>query len=100
MSPSIFTKVPDESPKGAEIEKARRAAAEFGVKPQPTEFKVKEANGELLPEPLLTENPNRFVVFPIQHHDVWAMYVGWCWWWWVLGGSWPPPTTINGSHGP
>jgi hypothetical protein len=70
MSPSIFTKVPDESPKGAEIEKARRAAAEFGVKPQPTEFKVKEANGELLPEPLLTENPNRFVVFPIQHHDV------------------------------
>jgi ribonucleoside-diphosphate reductase subunit M2 len=74
MSPSIFTKVPDESPKGAEIEKAKAAAAEFGVKPQPTEYKVKEANGELLPEPLLTENPNRFVVFPIQHHDIWAEY--------------------------
>ena len=20
------------------------------------------------------ENPHRFVIFPIQHHDVWAMY--------------------------
>jgi ribonucleotide reductase beta subunit family protein with ferritin-like domain len=25
-------------------------------------------------EPLLTENPDRFVLFPIVHHDVWAMY--------------------------
>ncbi len=25
-------------------------------------------------EPLLKENPNRFVLFPIQHDDVWAMY--------------------------
>ncbi|UOQ78980.1 ribonucleoside-diphosphate reductase small subunit [Hymenobacter sp. 5516J-16] len=25
-------------------------------------------------EPLLTENPNRFVLFPIQHDDVWQMY--------------------------
>jgi ribonucleoside-diphosphate reductase beta chain len=25
-------------------------------------------------EPLLTENPNRFVLFPIQHQDVWQMY--------------------------
>jgi ribonucleoside-diphosphate reductase subunit M2 len=25
-------------------------------------------------EPLLRENPNRFVVFPIKYHDVWAMY--------------------------
>ncbi|GAB3239269.1 ribonucleotide-diphosphate reductase subunit beta [Hymenobacter seoulensis] len=25
-------------------------------------------------EPLLTENPNRFVLFPIQHNDVWQMY--------------------------
>lgn len=28
----------------------------------------------LLPEPLLEENPNRFVLFPIQYHDVWDMY--------------------------
>ena len=25
-------------------------------------------------EPLLKENPNRFVLFPIQHQDVWAIY--------------------------
>ena len=26
------------------------------------------------PEPLLAENPGRFVVFPIEHHDIWDMY--------------------------
>jgi len=26
------------------------------------------------PEPLLEENPGRFVIFPIQHNDIWAMY--------------------------
>ena len=25
-------------------------------------------------EPLLTENPNRYVMFPIQYHDIWNMY--------------------------
>lgn len=25
-------------------------------------------------EPILKENPNRFVVFPIQHHDLWEFY--------------------------
>lgn len=25
-------------------------------------------------EPILIENPNRFVVFPIQHHDLWDFY--------------------------
>lgn len=25
-------------------------------------------------EPILTENPNRFVLFPIKHHDIWKMY--------------------------
>eukprot|EP01128_Nolandella_sp_AFSM9_P012477 TRINITY_DN931_c0_g1_i1.p1 TRINITY_DN931_c0_g1~~TRINITY_DN931_c0_g1_i1.p1 ORF type:complete len:308 (+),score=89.38 TRINITY_DN931_c0_g1_i1:90-926(+) len=25
-------------------------------------------------EPLLKENPQRFVLFPIQYHDIWAMY--------------------------
>jgi len=37
-------------------------------------YKQKELNGELIPEPFLTENPNRFVLFPIQHTDVWNMY--------------------------
>ena len=25
-------------------------------------------------EPILQENPNRFVLFPIQHDNVWQMY--------------------------
>jgi len=27
-----------------------------------------------LPEPILQENPNRFVIFPIEHQDIWEMY--------------------------
>ena len=29
---------------------------------------------EPLPEPLLEENPNRFVILPIQYEDIWKMY--------------------------
>ncbi|KAG8535050.1 hypothetical protein GDO81_029578, partial [Engystomops pustulosus] len=25
-------------------------------------------------EPLLRDNPHRFVIFPIQYHDIWQMY--------------------------
>lgn len=35
-----------------------------------SEFKRKENNGELLPEPLLMEDKSRFVLFPIKHNDV------------------------------
>lgn len=35
-----------------------------------TDHKVAEENGTLLPEPLLTENPHRFVIFPIQDNEV------------------------------
>ncbi|MBP6183757.1 MAG: ribonucleotide-diphosphate reductase subunit beta [Saprospiraceae bacterium] len=27
-----------------------------------------------LPEPILEDNPNRFVIFPIKHHDIWEWY--------------------------
>jgi ribonucleotide reductase beta subunit family protein with ferritin-like domain len=30
--------------------------------------------GNLTPKPLLLENPYRFVLFPIQHNDIWIMY--------------------------
>jgi ribonucleoside-diphosphate reductase beta chain len=33
---------------------------------------MKEDNS--LPEPILQENPNRFVIFPIQHQEIWEMY--------------------------
>jgi ribonucleoside-diphosphate reductase beta chain len=27
-----------------------------------------------LPEPILADNPGRFVIFPIEHHDIWERY--------------------------
>lgn len=41
-----------------------------GEKPEISEFKRLENNGNLLPEPLLTEDKSRFVLFPIKHNDV------------------------------
>jgi ribonucleotide reductase beta subunit family protein with ferritin-like domain len=40
----------------------------------PSENKQMEIDGKLKPEPLLNENKNRFVLFPIKHHAVWEMY--------------------------
>ena len=31
-------------------------------------------NPNIVEEPLLQENPNRFVLFPIEHHDIWEFY--------------------------
>jgi hypothetical protein len=35
-----------------------------------TEHKIKELEGLHVPEPLLSDNPGRFVLFPIQDNDV------------------------------
>ncbi|XP_051892292.1 ribonucleoside-diphosphate reductase subunit M2 isoform X2 [Pristis pectinata] len=35
---------------------------------------LKDKAAKLQDEPLLRENPNRFVIFPIQYHDIWKMY--------------------------
>ncbi|KAM9339613.1 ribonucleoside-diphosphate reductase subunit M2-like [Symphorus nematophorus] len=35
---------------------------------------VKKSSSEEEEEPLLKENPRRFVIFPIQYHDIWQMY--------------------------
>uniref|UniRef100_A0A0P4VTN5 ribonucleoside-diphosphate reductase n=1 Tax=Rhodnius neglectus TaxID=72488 RepID=A0A0P4VTN5_9HEMI len=38
-------------------------------------FKEKEASKfDTQLEPLLRENPKRFVIFPIEYHDIWQMY--------------------------
>jgi len=39
-----------------------------------TKQKIAEMNGRLAPEPPLQINPNRFVLFPIHHDDIWGMY--------------------------
>jgi ribonucleotide reductase beta subunit family protein with ferritin-like domain len=36
--------------------------------------KKAEVQGHLAPKPLLQENPHRFVLFPIQHNDIWRMH--------------------------
>ncbi|XP_074472656.1 ribonucleoside-diphosphate reductase subunit M2 [Sebastes fasciatus] len=35
---------------------------------------VKKSSRSEEEEPLLKENPRRFVIFPIQYHDIWQMY--------------------------
>lgn len=35
---------------------------------------VKKSSREEQEEPLLKDNPRRFVIFPIQYHDIWQMY--------------------------
>ncbi|KAK3374944.1 ribonucleotide reductase [Podospora didyma] len=35
---------------------------------------VPAAKSQLMDEPLLQENPNRFVLFPIKYHEIWQMY--------------------------
>ena len=39
---------------------------------KPSKHKIAENEG-LAPEPLLQENPHRFVLFPIHHNDIWRM---------------------------
>ena len=39
-----------------------------------SEHKQAELDGRHLEEPLLKENPTRFVLFPIQDADIWSMY--------------------------
>ena len=41
---------------------------------QKTAHKLAQERGQHAPEPLLTENPHRFVLFPIQDNDIWQMY--------------------------
>jgi hypothetical protein len=48
-------------------------------KPPPPQHKVlkhktAKTKGRLAPEPLLQASPHRFVLFPIQHNDIWQMY--------------------------
>ena len=44
------------------------------AEPQDLIQKKVKKDTELKPEPLLQENPNRFVIFPIKYHEIWKMY--------------------------
>ncbi|GFR99743.1 ribonucleoside-diphosphate reductase subunit M2 [Elysia marginata] len=44
------------------------------VKKEVTKSKPQVSKAAEQDEPLLRENPRRFVVFPIEYHDIWQMY--------------------------
>ncbi|XXH04653.1 hypothetical protein Hte_011071 [Hypoxylon texense] len=58
---TIANEIESQKPVGKEQEKEKLPVA-------PT-IKVEEAD-----EPILQENPNRFVLFPIKYHEIWQMY--------------------------
>ena len=39
-----------------------------------SEHKSADNNSSLAPDSLLQQNHHRFVIFPIQHNDIWRMY--------------------------
>ena len=41
---------------------------------EPSEPNPKLSAPSVEDEPLLRENPRRFVIFPIEYHDIWQMY--------------------------
>lgn len=55
----------------AEVEKEEKIAAEME-----NSIANKKGTYEFDPsiEPLLKDNPRRFVIFPIEYHDIWKMY--------------------------
>ena len=62
---------PPPRPKSAHNSPVRKA---LFVPKGASEMKKRELAGsyeDFTPEPLLMENPNRFVLFPIEHADVW-----------------------------
>lgn len=60
---STFEKVPD--PLSSETQEAKSKGEEG---------KVQKEQEEEQEEPILKENKQRFVLFPIQHRDIWEMY--------------------------
>lgn len=55
---------------GSSISSDSDDSSSFTKKLLKSDHKLAEEAGQFLPEPLLLENPNRFVLFPIQDNDV------------------------------
>ena len=53
---------------------ARKSTTPASPLNPPSKHKTAKTEGFLAPEPLLQANPHRFVLFPIQHDDIWRMY--------------------------
>lgn len=67
-TPTVVTTIPTRK-RAKSFDSARPSIIDASIVPVLPLAKRRERE-----EPLLKENPNRFVLFPIQHDDVWAMY--------------------------
>lgn len=71
-SPSLHRRTPKEQPAPVEKENTPPTLNSTTVLASKTARRIlQESKTE---EPLLRENPRRFVVFPIHYHDIWQMY--------------------------
>ena len=61
------------SPKVKEAVAAENTEEMVEMNQQTSIEEVLPKNTEVM-EPILTENPGRFVLFPIEHDDIWAEY--------------------------
>ncbi|KAK2604832.1 hypothetical protein N8I77_007730 [Diaporthe amygdali] len=53
---------------------AKHAATKEIIKAPEEPAKIPDLRQDELEEPILKENPQRFVLFPIQYHEIWQMY--------------------------
>lgn len=52
----------------------KETCADLQMTANVSELRQLELDGKTEPEMLLEDNPNRFVIFPIKHNDIWDMY--------------------------
>jgi ribonucleoside-diphosphate reductase beta chain len=75
-TPSKKLKTPMNSP-GKRVRKVsvgEQKEVESLALPPPVVISPPEPTPAVYPEPLLQDNPDRFVIFPIKHADLWAKY--------------------------
>jgi len=75
-TPSKKTKTPMNSPGKSKRKTSvgEQKEVETLALPPPVVLSPPEPAPPVYPEPLLRENPDRFVIFPIKHPDLWAKY--------------------------
>jgi ribonucleoside-diphosphate reductase beta chain len=75
-TPSKKTKTPMNSPGKSKRKTSvgEQKEVESLALPPPVVVSPPEPAPTVYPEPLLQENPDRFVIFPIKHPDLWAKY--------------------------
>lgn len=79
IQPSSDILMIEKSPKATPVRRRRANSTSSAMSPRISllEEEAPKTPGRMrkqLEEPLLSENPDRFVLFPIEHHDIFKMY--------------------------